>query len=81
MFQFNNFVRNFSIRGKKQFGMFLGLGASASSNIPTASEMIWDFKRRLYATEKNFKLSLIEQRDYDFREEIERWSKLKYPNK
>ncbi len=51
--------------------MFLGSGASASSNIPTASEMIWDFKRRLYATEKNFKLSLIEQRDYDFREEIE----------
>lgn len=76
----NDFVINFSVRDKKQFAFFLGAGASASSNVPTALEMIWDFKRRLYAAEKNFKVSMIEQRDYSFREEIEGWVKLKHQN-
>lgn len=30
----------------------LGAGASASSGIPTASDMIWDFKQRLFVTER-----------------------------
>jgi NAD-dependent SIR2 family protein deacetylase len=31
---------------------FLGAGASATSGIPTAWDMIWDFKRTLYCTEQ-----------------------------
>jgi len=31
---------------------FLGAGASASAGIPTASDMIWDFKRRLFCSEQ-----------------------------
>lgn len=31
---------------------FLGAGASAASNIPTAWDMIWEFKQRLYASQK-----------------------------
>ena len=31
---------------------FLGAGASATSGIPTAGDMIWDFKRSLYCSEQ-----------------------------
>ena len=32
---------------------FLGAGASAASGIPTAGDMIWEFKQRLYVTQRN----------------------------
>lgn len=37
----------------------LGAGASASSGIPTAGDMIWDFKRTLYCTENKISIRSI----------------------
>jgi len=31
---------------------FLGAGASATSGVPTAGDMIWDFKRMIYCAEQ-----------------------------
>lgn len=80
MINLNNFTRKFSVTSNKQFAFFLGAGASANSNVPTALEMILDFKRRLYASEKSIKITNIEQRFYEFEKEIENWVRIKYTN-
>ena len=45
------FLRLFEIRGP-QIMWFLGAGASSAAGIPTAADMIWDFKRRLFCSEQ-----------------------------
>ncbi len=81
MIKIEEFVRKFSVIGEKQFSLLLGAGASASSNVPTASEMTWDFKRRLYATKKGFKISEVENRDFELRQEIENWTRTEYKDR
>jgi len=73
-------TRKFGVTPNKKFIFFLGAGASASSNIPTAFEMTEDFKRRLYASEKSIKITTIEQRYYDFKKDIDNWVKIKFKN-
>lgn len=46
-------IRTFTARTQPEFMFFLGAGASATSGIPTASEMIWLFKREIFCTEKH----------------------------
>jgi hypothetical protein len=45
------FLRLFELRAPRIM-WFLGAGASASAGIPTASELIWDFKRKIYCSEQ-----------------------------
>ena len=47
----DDFARRFSMRNN-QFAWLLGAGASASAGVPTASEMIWDFKKALYVSQR-----------------------------
>ena len=47
----SDFVRRFVIRANNLM-WFLDAGASASSGIPTAGDMVWDFKQRLFVTER-----------------------------
>jgi len=47
----DDFARRFSLRGQKLMWL-LGAGASASAGIPTAADMIWEFKQRLYVTQR-----------------------------
>src|SRR4051812_24872004 len=35
------------------FGWFLGAGASRSSGLPTATDILWDLKRRYYCRHEN----------------------------
>lgn len=37
----------------QNFAWFLGAGASAMAGLPTATDIIWDLKRRHYAKEEN----------------------------
>lgn len=46
-------TRIFSVRTQPEFMLFLGAGASSTSGIPTASEMIWLFKREIFCSERN----------------------------
>lgn len=80
MINLNDFARKFSVISNRQFAFFLGAGASATSNVPTALEMTWDFKRRLYASEKGLKITTIEQRFYEFEKEIENCVRIKFNN-
>ena len=80
MINFNDFTRKFSVISNKQFVFLLGAGASATSNVPTALEMTRDFKRRLYASEKEIKITTIEQRFYELEKEIENCVRIKYNN-
>lgn len=47
----DDFARRFAMRGDKLMWL-LGAGASASAGIPTAGDMIWDFKQQLYITQR-----------------------------
>lgn len=44
----NEFLRSFSVRPAKSFGVFLGAGSSVASGIPSAQALIWEFKKILY---------------------------------
>ena len=52
------FLRMFQMR-KGQIMWFLGAGASRAAGIKTASDMIWEFKRNLYCSEKKQPLSVV----------------------
>lgn len=47
----DDFARRFSLRAGNLM-WFLGAGASASAGIPTAWDLIWDFKQRLFISQR-----------------------------
>lgn len=47
---FDDFSRRFSIRAKNLMWL-LGAGASASAGLPTAMDLIWEFKRTLFLSQ------------------------------
>ncbi len=47
----DDFVRRFSLRAANLMWL-LGAGASASAGIPTAGDMIWDFKQSLFVSQR-----------------------------
>jgi NAD-dependent SIR2 family protein deacetylase len=47
------FIREFEVVQDASFIFFLGAGASRTSGIPTANEMIWFFKRVIYCLVNN----------------------------
>lgn len=54
-----SFLRTFSVRSDRIMWL-LGAGASASSGIPTAWNMIWEFKRTLFCSEQRIHRSHVE---------------------
>jgi len=49
------FLRMYPLRAPSVTWL-LGAGASTASGIPTAGDMIWDFKRKLYCAEQRISL-------------------------
>jgi len=47
----DDFARRFSMRGGGLMWL-LGAGASAAAEIPTAWDMIWEFKQQLYVSQR-----------------------------
>lgn len=47
----DDFARRFSLRAEKLM-WFLGAGASASAGLPTAMDMIWEFKQKLFISQR-----------------------------
>ena len=47
----DDFARRFSLRAKRLM-WFLGAGASAAAGVPTAMDMVWEFKRELYVSQQ-----------------------------
>ena len=48
----DDFARRFSLRARNLM-WFLGAGASASAGLPTATDMIWEFKRMLFVSQNS----------------------------
>ena len=47
----DDFARRFAMRGPNLM-WFLGAGASASASVPTAMDMTWEFKQRLFVSQR-----------------------------
>jgi NAD-dependent SIR2 family protein deacetylase len=47
----DDFARRFSLRAQSLMWL-VGAGASAAAGIPTAGDMIWEFKQRLYVSQR-----------------------------
>lgn len=54
----DDFARRFSLRAEKLM-WFLGAGTSAAAGIPTASDMAWEFKQRLYISQRRLTPSSV----------------------
>jgi hypothetical protein len=54
----DDFARRFSLRAANLM-WFLGAGASASAGIPTAGDMVWEFKQTLYTTQRRVSLKAV----------------------
>ncbi|MBK9293904.1 MAG: SIR2 family protein [Oligoflexia bacterium] len=46
--ELDTFLNRFEVRPAKSYAFFLGSGTSVQSGIPTGSQLVWDFKRRIY---------------------------------
>lgn len=51
-----DFLRLLPLRGAA-IAWFLGAGASAAAGVPTAGDLVWDFKRRLYCSREKVPIS------------------------
>ena len=54
----DDFARRFSMRSGSLM-WFLGAGASAAAGIPTAGDMIWEFKQQLYVSKRRVALTSV----------------------
>lgn len=54
----DDFARRFSMRSGNLM-WFLGAGASASAGIPTAWDMIWEFKQQLYVSQRRVSPKIV----------------------
>src|SRR5262245_36871309 len=55
----DDFTRRFSMRASTLMWL-LGAGASAAAGIPTAGDMIWEFKQILFAAQRRVARKLID---------------------
>jgi hypothetical protein len=53
----DDFTRRFSLRASNL--MWLGAGASASAGIPTASDMVWEFKQLLFTSQRRVSPQMV----------------------
>jgi NAD-dependent SIR2 family protein deacetylase len=54
----DDFARRFSLRSSNLMWL-LGAGASASAGIPTAGDMIWEFKQTLFVTQRRVSPKMV----------------------
>ena len=55
---FAEFIRLYPLRAKT-LAWFFGAGSSVSAGLPTANDLIWDFKKRIYCSEQKIPLTLF----------------------
>ena len=54
----DDFARRFSLRARNLM-WFLGAGSSASAGLPTAMDMVWDFKQKLFISQRRGSLRTV----------------------
>ena len=68
------YIRSIDNISNGELGMFLGAGASIQSGVPSAGDMIWEFKRKLYCMNNN----IWEEYYKDLQSESTRYELLAY---
>jgi NAD-dependent SIR2 family protein deacetylase len=58
MIEADDFARRFTMRAANLMWL-LGAGASASAGIPTAGDMVWEFKQQLYVSQRRVSLKAV----------------------
>jgi NAD-dependent SIR2 family protein deacetylase len=58
MIEADDFTRRFTMRAANLMWL-LGAGCSASAGIPTAGDMVWEFKQKLYVSQRRVSLKSI----------------------
>ncbi|MFB9843909.1 SIR2 family protein [Mucilaginibacter ginsenosidivorans] len=67
----SEFVKFFPLRANN-LAWFFGAGSSVSAGVPSAYDLIWDFKRRIYCAEQSYPLLLFSNlTDPAIREQIQ----------
>ena len=56
--QLLEFIRLYPLRAKTMV-WFVGAGTSVSAGLPTAWDLVWEFKRRIYCSEEGYHISLL----------------------
>ena len=46
----DTFLRSFKVLSNQSFDIFVGAGASISSGIPSANDLVWHFKREILSS-------------------------------
>src|SRR4030081_313308 len=54
----DDFARRFALRAGNLMWL-LGAGASAAAGIPTATDMVWEFKQQLYVSQRRVSLKSV----------------------
>lgn len=54
----SEFVKFYPLRANN-LAWFFGAGSSVSAGVPSAYDLIWDFKRRIYCADQSYRLSLF----------------------
>src|SRR5258708_377917 len=54
----DDFARRFSLRAANLM-WFLGAGGSASAGVPTAGDMIWEFKQKLFVSQRRVSPQIV----------------------
>ena len=54
----DDFARRYSVRSERLMWL-LGAGASAAAGIPTAGDMIWEFKQQLFVSQRRVSLETV----------------------
>ena len=54
----DDFARRFSLRASNLMWL-LGAGASASAGLPTAMDMVWEFKQKLFVSQRRGSLQTV----------------------
>ncbi|GAB3910642.1 SIR2 family protein [Mucilaginibacter boryungensis] len=69
----SEFVKFFPLRAKRLAWLF-GAGSSISAGVPSAYDLTWDFKKRIYCAEQSYPLSLFSNlTDPGIREQIQNY--------
>ena len=55
----DDFTRRFALRAPSLM-WFLGAGASASAGVPTAADLIWEFKQELFVSQRRVPRQAVE---------------------
>jgi NAD-dependent SIR2 family protein deacetylase len=79
--QLSEFIRLYPLRAKT-LAWFFGAGTSVSAGLPTAWDLVWEFKRRIYCSEEGYQISLFSNlSDPAIRNQIQSYfnSKEEYP--